>query len=63
MRGPVNLLRLIRTGATFERSGAMGIALDAFSASARVRMAAGSGQAAGCGGPAGAHPRSVVEVV
>lgn len=40
MRGPVNLLRLIRTGATFERTGAMGIALDAFGASARVRMAA-----------------------
>jgi len=40
MRGPHNLLRLIRTGATFERTGAMGVALDALGAPARVRLAA-----------------------
>ncbi|AXC49188.1 2-polyprenylphenol 6-hydroxylase [Paracoccus suum] len=40
MRGPHNLLRLIRTGATFERTGAMGAALDAMGASPRVRAAA-----------------------
>jgi len=40
MRGPHNLLRLIRTGATFERTGAMGIALDALGAPPRVRAAA-----------------------
>jgi len=32
MRGPVNILRLLRTGATFERTGAMAVALDAFHA-------------------------------
>lgn len=40
MRGPHNIWRLIRTGATFERTGAMGVALDAMSAPPRVRMAA-----------------------
>ncbi len=40
MRGPHNLLRLIRTGATFERSGAMRDALDAMNAPPRVRVAA-----------------------
>ncbi|SFR51659.1 2-octaprenylphenol hydroxylase [Yoonia tamlensis] len=32
MRGPHNIIRLIRTGATFERTGAMKIVLDAFDA-------------------------------
>ncbi|HRO13833.1 MAG TPA: 2-polyprenylphenol 6-hydroxylase [Paracoccus sp. (in: a-proteobacteria)] len=40
MRGPHNIWRLIRTGATFERTGAMGAALDAMNAPARIRMAA-----------------------
>ena len=40
MRGPHNIWRLIRTGATFERTGAMGVALDAMQAPPRVRMAA-----------------------
>ena len=40
MRGPHNLLRLIRTGATFERTGAMGVALDALEAPPRLRLAA-----------------------
>ncbi|RJL10270.1 2-polyprenylphenol 6-hydroxylase, partial [Paracoccus siganidrum] len=40
MRGPHNVLRLIRTGATFERSGAMGVALDALDAPPRLRLAA-----------------------
>ncbi|SIS52294.1 2-polyprenylphenol 6-hydroxylase [Paracoccus saliphilus] len=40
MRGPHNILRLIRTGATFERTGAMGVALDAIEAPARLRLAA-----------------------
>ena len=40
MRGPHNILRLIRTGATFERSGAMGVALDALEAPPRLRIAA-----------------------
>ncbi|MDO5529854.1 MAG: 2-polyprenylphenol 6-hydroxylase [Paracoccus sp. (in: a-proteobacteria)] len=40
MRGPHNIWRLIRTGATFERSGAMVVALDAMQAPPRVRMAA-----------------------
>ncbi|SHJ05102.1 2-polyprenylphenol 6-hydroxylase [Wenxinia saemankumensis] len=39
MRGPHNLLRLIRTGATFERTGAMGVALDALDASPLLRGA------------------------
>ncbi|WBU64101.1 2-polyprenylphenol 6-hydroxylase [Paracoccus aerodenitrificans] len=40
MRGPHNIWRLIRTGATFERSGAMGVALDAMQAPRNVRIAA-----------------------
>ncbi len=40
MRGPHNIWRLVRTGATFERSGAMGVALDAMNAPARLRVAA-----------------------
>lgn len=40
MRGPHNILRLVRTGATFERSGAMGVALDALDAPPRLRLAA-----------------------
>ena len=40
MRGPHNIWRLIRTGATFQRTGAMGQALDAMNAPARVRLAA-----------------------
>lgn len=40
MRGPHNILRLIRTGATLERTGAMGVVLDAFDAPHRLRLAA-----------------------
>ena len=40
MRGPLNILRLIRTGATFERTGAMAAVLDAVDAPMRLRMAA-----------------------
>ncbi|MBX3665539.1 MAG: ubiquinone biosynthesis regulatory protein kinase UbiB [Burkholderiales bacterium] len=40
MRGPHNLWRLIRTGATFERTGAMRIALEAFDAPPTLRAAA-----------------------
>ena len=40
MRGPHNIWRLIRTGATLERTGAMGIVLDAFSAPKSLRVAA-----------------------
>lgn len=40
MRGPHNLLRLIRTGATFERSGAMRQVLEAMDAPASLRVAA-----------------------
>ncbi len=40
MRGPHNIWRLIRTGATFERSGAMKIALEAMGAPQSVRIAA-----------------------
>jgi len=40
MRGPHNIWRLIRTGATFERSGAMEVALDAVDAPKAVRIAA-----------------------
>ena len=39
MRGPHNIWRLIRTGATFERTGAMGVVLDAFDAPRMVRIA------------------------
>lgn len=40
MRGPHNVLRLIRTGATFERTGAMGAALEAMEAPPRLRALA-----------------------
>ncbi len=40
MRGPHNIWRLIRTGATFERAGAMKLALEAMEAPAPVRVAA-----------------------
>ena len=40
MRGPHNIWRLIRTGATFERSGAMDVLLEALEAPARLRFAA-----------------------
>ncbi|PLS20066.1 2-polyprenylphenol 6-hydroxylase [Neptunicoccus cionae] len=40
MRGPHNIWRLIRTGATFERTGAMKMALEAVDAPAPVRFAA-----------------------
>ncbi|MEP2534307.1 2-polyprenylphenol 6-hydroxylase [Shimia sp.] len=40
MRGPHNLLRLIRTGATLERTGAMKVVMDAFDTPPLVRMAA-----------------------
>ncbi|SFQ06649.1 ubiquinone biosynthesis protein [Roseivivax halotolerans] len=40
MRGPLNLWRLIRTGATFERSGAMPVVLDAVDAPRSIRVAA-----------------------
>ncbi len=39
MRGPHNLLRLIRTGATFERTGAMSVVLEAVEAPATLRLA------------------------
>ncbi|MFC3612251.1 2-polyprenylphenol 6-hydroxylase [Lutimaribacter marinistellae] len=37
MRGPHNIIRLIRTGATLERTGAMGVVLDAFEAPPALR--------------------------
>jgi ubiquinone biosynthesis protein len=40
VRGPHNILRLIRTGATLERTGAMGVVLDAFDAPKSLRVAA-----------------------
>ena len=40
MRGPHNLWRLIRTGATFERTGAMRTVLDALDAPPALRLAA-----------------------
>jgi ubiquinone biosynthesis protein len=40
MRGPHNIWRLIRTGATFERTGAMAVALEAFDAPPVLRVAA-----------------------
>ncbi len=40
MRGPFNLWRLIRTGATFERTGAMRVVLEALNAPPRLRFAA-----------------------
>jgi ubiquinone biosynthesis protein len=40
MRGPHNIWRLIRTGATLERTGAMSVVLDAFEAPKPLRIAA-----------------------
>ena len=40
MRGPHNIWRLIRTGATFERSGAMKLVLEAIEAPLGLRIAA-----------------------
>jgi len=40
VRGPHNIIRLIRTGATLERTGAMDVVLEAFRAPARLRFAA-----------------------
>ena len=40
MRGPHNIWRLIRTGATFERTGAMQVVLDAVEAPQSLRLAA-----------------------
>ena len=40
MRGPHNLWRLIRTGATFERTGAMKVALEAMEVPPRLRVLA-----------------------
>ena len=40
MRGPHNILRLIRTGATFQRTGAMSVVLDAFEAPRSLRIVA-----------------------
>ncbi|PZX15056.1 2-octaprenylphenol hydroxylase [Palleronia aestuarii] len=40
MRGPHNIWRLVRTGATLERTGAMTLVLDAFDAPPSLRLAA-----------------------
>ena len=40
MKGPHNVIRLIRTGATLERTGAMDVVLEAFRAPPRLRFAA-----------------------
>ncbi len=40
MRGPHNILRLIRTGATFERTGAIKVVLEGFGAPVSVRILA-----------------------
>ncbi len=40
MRGPHNIWRLIRTGATFERTGAMNVVLEAMDAPPPLRVAA-----------------------
>ncbi len=40
MRGPHNIIRLIRTGATLERTGAMNVVLDAFEAPPALRFVA-----------------------
>ncbi len=40
MRGPHNIWRLVRTGATLERTGAMRVVLDAFNAPPSLRIAA-----------------------
>ncbi len=42
MRGPHNIWRLIRTGATLERTGAMGAVLEAFEAPTALRVVARS---------------------
>ena len=39
MRGPHNIWRLVRTGATFARTGAMAVVLDAVDAPPRLKMA------------------------
>lgn len=40
MRGPHNIIRLVRTLATFERTGAIGVVLEAFDAPPRLRFVA-----------------------
>jgi ubiquinone biosynthesis protein len=40
VRGPHNIWRLIRTGATFERTGAMAVALEAMEVAPHLRLAA-----------------------
>ncbi|MDK3071652.1 2-polyprenylphenol 6-hydroxylase [Sedimentitalea sp. JM2-8] len=40
MRGPHNIIRLVRTGATLERTGAMNVVLDAFEAPRPLRFVA-----------------------
>ncbi|MEM9032372.1 MAG: AarF/UbiB family protein, partial [Pseudomonadota bacterium] len=40
MRGPHNIIHLIRTGATLERTGAMPVVLDAFNAPPALRITA-----------------------
>ena len=40
MRGPHNIWRLIRTGATLERTGAMNVVLNAFDAPPALRFVA-----------------------
>ena len=40
MRGPHNIIRLIRTGATLERTGAMNVVLEAFDAPPSLRIVA-----------------------
>lgn len=40
MRGPHNIWRLVRTGATLERTGAMNVVLDAFEATPALRFVA-----------------------
>jgi ubiquinone biosynthesis protein len=40
VKGPHNIIRLIRTGATLERTGAMDVVLEAFRAPPRLRFAA-----------------------
>ena len=40
MRGPHNIWRLVRTGATLERTGAMRVVLDAFGAPPHLRLVA-----------------------
>ena len=39
MRGPHNIWRLVQTGATFERSGAMSVAMDALETPQSIRIA------------------------